>query len=363
MYESDDLVLFLGAGFSTLVDIPDSISFINQFQTKVNKEDTKYKSLFTQIMELAVYSSTEQNVDIESILSILKELTSDKGYLKAIVKLFSRYDKKTDELKMDSKHLKLLLTNFIKEKCKDYNKNSLKEKYGIFNTIEEYVRKKISRQRPSQDLIIKRRFAIFTTNYDTSIEDYFKDYSQNSLNDGFEQGDTRANFFVWKNPELNWAKGLRHGIWKHDYRRTPQILLFKLHGSILWHIDEREKIIHIPFWTKDLKNPLIYPAENLFNYSMSPFLEYYILLEQFLLHNKICVVIGYSFKDPMIPLIFHKALKINHGLKIILVKQDTETIKKKFAPFENRIIPISGRMGEDNSVTSNIRNELEKHWR
>ena len=172
---------------------------------------------------------------------------------------------------------------------------------------------------------------IFTTNYDKVIETLEKihDSEISHVIRGFKEQ----------------KKGvLRNPIWSPEevFDQKPKqdrLLLFKLHGSLSWRIDNRNTIREAEegafelrgFWKE---NVLIPPGTVDFQYG-EPYQSLRAYLEGYLGQANTCVVIGYRFDDPTIQDVFLRALG-RGGLHLVILNPEAETIKAdKFPQFEN----------------------------
>ena len=150
----------------------------------------------------------------------------------------------------------------------------------------------------------------------------------------------------------------------------PQLI--KLHGSVNW-IRNRQKEIeehdyNINFddvknrsGSKDFEDDIImYPLSQKQLY-FSPYIQLFRVLLEELKKRDLWIIIGYSFRDPIIRNMFVKSLYENNKCKILLVTPDFTEVKNLFSQnVQNQIIEIKGYFGATNYqvVNQNIVKKL-----
>jgi hypothetical protein len=169
-----------------------------------------------------------------------------------------------------------------------------------------------------------RHLPVFTTNYDTAIEDFVDAAGHEfQLIDGFSTGSRRV-----------WSPDILHGYQAepadaHKYR----ILLFKLHGSSTWRLNTRtgkytkESTAEPAADGSAHENALVWPGLTK-TIKKGPYEIHYAYLEESLRHARLCVVIGFSFRDDVIRNHFTHALAANQDLEIAVIDPKAETIAR-----------------------------------
>lgn len=159
---------------------------------------------------------------------------------------------------------------------------------------------------------------IFTTNYDWTFERMVERGKRRimTLVDGFVANPAGS---LWDPGAFHRLKGARH--W--------QIVLFKLHGSTSWYRQtsgQIAKITHAERQPGQLENVVVYPTEAKTELVREePFLTAYSYLTACLSTGaRLCVVIGYSFRDPEINEAFRIGLAENSELHIIVLDPDLD---------------------------------------
>lgn len=140
----------------------------------------------------------------------------------------------------------------------------------------------------------------FTTNYDTLLEDALALHKK-TVCDGFSGGAV--------------------GFWNAEYEFSKNTLvantypLFKLHGSIDWHRDEKLGLVRARYGTKYLSNPaniMIYPqATKYVETQKDPFASLFMQLRKTLMNDQqnTLLTCGYSFGDDHINAEIESALR------------------------------------------------------
>jgi len=173
----------------------------------------------------------------------------------------------------------------------------------------------------------KHCLPIFTTNYDPAIEEF---RSQNSdqylLDDGFEATRYGANH--------SWSREYFESLRVHDEKR--HLVLFKLHGSTNWFRDKTtvpprivksDLRIHLPGHA-DYENLLIYPAKRKILLD-EPYFTAYDYFQRTLERCKLCIVIGYSFRDYDALSRLRSAASLNKHLKLLIVDPNAEELARR----------------------------------
>ena len=226
-----------------------------------------------------------------------------------------------------AERLKSKIIEFIREEC------SIEKKIEHNFSIKRDIESKYDRLFEVLGKYTSPPFNIFTTNYDTIIETYIGTKGEfYEFYDGFTYRNSQRRNGDW-NPE---------GYNENRYK----IKLLKLHGSIDQYIG-KEGIIKTPPEPHRHENAMIYPMREKEIYK-DPFFELFTRLKTCLCSEKICVVIGYSFRDEHIKSIFFDAVKSNPGIrKIIVIDKDPDKVKKNLDRIGRKIETIKGEFGEE----------------
>jgi hypothetical protein len=165
---------------------------------------------------------------------------------------------------------------------------------------------------------------IFTTNYDLAIERYC-DIAPSptlSLVRGFRQRPISRN--------LHWSRTVFDEYARPGEERS--IVLFKLHGSADWVTEKGSGEISItpPVLHTDTRyeNTVIYPATRKVAIE-EPYSTAYDYFQRCSEHAKVCVTIGYSFRDYDMLTRFRSAARLNPDLKVLLISPRASELKLK----------------------------------
>jgi len=202
-----------------------------------------------------------------------------------------------------------------------------------------------------------RRLNIFTTNYDIAIEKFFR--TENiPLTDGFEY-DNSKDVSVWKPDVFDKKTG----------SDNSHVFLFKIHGSLNWADHHQYGIIRLHD-TQGLMQTGFHKQNVLIHPTLSPKEDethepYNILIEHFkqeLSNSKVCVVIGFSFRDQAVVEAFKQFL--NNGNRLIVVSPTVNEDSHKLDPDQEHVLRLSriGKRLEESTVMEikeDIRNCLK----
>jgi SIR2-like domain len=197
---------------------------------------------------------------------------------------------------------------------------------GIFNTMGDAVN-----SPDGHSVKHDTRWTLFTTNYDRCFEAFWREKVGITLDTGFRDrngsvstdGTLHADNFLYSaGRELQFLRGGRPG----------RLRLVKLHGSTTWlirkdtrEIEERpyniDQGVDLGTGSMYTDEVVIYPLRQKQLY-VDPYIQMFFLLNKELQHNKVWIVVGYSFRDPIIQKIFSDNFK--GGKKMILIHPHPE---------------------------------------
>lgn len=311
----NDVIFFLGAGASIEAGVPDTTKFIYgqsekdkiqgflEYLTENNKDEE------LEVLNIIINTLQEKNnnstIDIELVLGTINALNKKKDF-----ELIYFYKQDTFRFKSNQEQilndLEKLLKGFIRKKVV-VNKNDI-----------NYL----------APLIDFKPVNIFSVNYDTCIEMLCTKHRL-TYTDGFD--------LYWNPEHLNSDK--------FDVR------LFKLHGSIMWYSTDYGNFVkllsknsdsddEITLINGEIARPfIVYPMGGKLEY-IEPVGYLYNELQKYLKEAKLCIVVGYSFRDEDIKRIFLDSSKGNEELIIILISPNagrTFNEKLRYRDEENSI--------------------------
>lgn len=246
-----------------------------------------------------------KDVDVEQLLAIISRLTEKDE--DPLLEFFDEKNFCPDLKQTDFVGLKNILEKFIREKVIVTDVKKL-------NYLKEL-------------LFFDRPLEIFSTNYDTCIEQL--SYSNHRrYSDGFDIYWSRKNF------ELD--LDVKH---------------YKMHGSVIWYENlQTKECVKIPVRAFDKANPiklrliygdeveplLIYPAQK--SEYVEALTELQLMFKEKLIQPEtfFLVVVGYSFRDDYIIHMIWDAARVNENLHLILIDPHAQEIYEKRLKFINK---------------------------
>jgi hypothetical protein len=105
---------------------------------------------------------------------------------------------------------------------------------------------------------------------------------------------------------------------------------------------------------------VIYPLRQKQLY-VDPYVQMFFCLNKELQYNRVWIIVGYSFRDPVIQNIFN--INFKDGKKMILIHPHPDAIKQRFPDHQDDIIVIEKYFGKDDDqevINKNIKEELKK---
>lgn len=339
------VILLLGAGASTPLQVPTMAEFWPILLANSHSEEEKLA--LDMLLETAKYETVYLPPDLEKLLGMVDKyetyfeiLWEDPffGFPSHMLQYISPFqplipwsrEKPQDQFLRKCGHASRGIS-WIKDKLtrimdasytKQFNQSELISLYQpLFSFLNNNLR--------------INSIVIFTTNYDTVIEQYCK-YSSLKLIDGFQKS----------GPNLIWNP------LEYYHQQNPNekaISLFKLHGSLTWRKIGNE-IFEFGMSAESMPGgrALIYPTETKEYPYEEPFKTAYKSLDRFLKTANVAIVVGYSFRDRSIAYIIDEALSVNPTLRFVIVCGENlrEDNRKRF-PYGSVPIELNFQPGEN----------------
>ncbi len=319
--EPQKVSYFLGAGASRAFDYPTTSEFVTELKKIVEPLEL---GILNSILSLPKVS------DIEHVLKILDPIVNPDSadYLKTLFR--------KNEAVLNISGLEMDWNSFLRycNKLKQNIINELFSQYEFNDNILDKALKEYQRLFSFVEIWNQLDIHVFTTNYDSIIENFCMNSENSVFSCGFRT-DKRNNRQFWHPEEFK--------------RKTSQpfarnIRLYKLHGSLDWRKTSQNRIERVPIeerisqrTKRYTENLLIYPAEK--DYTKGePFRILQKYFEQVLNSHKVCLVIGFSFRDPQINNTFLDYLRANkeHNL-IVLSPSATKDVTDNLIIGEKRL--------------------------
>jgi hypothetical protein len=295
----NEVVFFLGAGASIEAGIPGTHKFIygkeneggiQGFLEWLNENNKSELKILEAILDTFQQRTDHPVIDVELVLGTLNALNNKEKY-----DLVYFYNKETFKFKSED------AINVLKI---------------LESDLKEFIRKKVVVDKDKISYLtplieFQKEINIFSVNYDTCIEMLCVKHKL-KYTDGFD---------LYWNPEL------------FEKEKEFDIKLYKLHGSIMWYVTdygnyvklpiklpiEMKREYRFPLYSGEIASPFIlYPIGRKWEYT-EPVGYLTNKLQKHLKSAKLCIVVGYSFRDDDIRRIFFESAKENENLTIILV--------------------------------------------
>jgi hypothetical protein len=280
------LAVLLGAGASAKAGVPTTLQFVKEFRDSLSGSSALlkvYDGLVRRLKQAAAHGLAQKLVDVEAVLDTLETLRNPSVVDRAIATR-ARFGHSADNARLDV--IRKRLQEFIRKRCLvEFEKT-------------EYLLPLIQLSNAFHPL------PIFTVNYDVVVEQFLEGHGLNYV-DGFELRFDPNSF----------------GSLESD------VLLYKLHGSVTWFRSQtggylklpvKSSLRHIDLLSGERAEPvMLYPAQKA-DYA-GPFLELFRSFQDTLRHAEWLLVLGYSFRDPLLLDVVLDAAVSNPNLKVVLV--------------------------------------------
>jgi len=339
------ITLFLGAGASKAFDYPATKEFVDNLYEVLTDREKRILNSFLKTPNVS---------DIEHVLQII-DTVIDFDSMTYINKLF----RGQAAFSASIEGMSFRWQGFV-EICKDLKKKIISELHRQY----EFDENKLKNIVENYDGLFKSIFIdpesmqakvgqihVFTTNYDSIIENYCVK-KQINFTCGFELERLSGRQF-WK-PKV--------------FKKYNRLMLYKLHGSLDWRetndgrierVTTEEQVSKIT--RKHKRNILIYTTQKEY-LTEEPFRTLMNYFEDILNKHDACLVVGFSFRDPYINRIFLGFLRANPNRKLVVVspsasKNVEEKLLQGDKKLKKQIICLDMLFG-DKKTLDQIRREI-----
>lgn len=340
-----EISLFLGAGASAPFDYAPTKPFIKKLKSEPNLNSSD-KRFLDEL--LSIYHVEDIEHVIEILDSIIELDTKLNRYpMKQMLGKFPlsiEFGEKEPPRKRGWRQVVSL-----SRRLKDIIERRLFDEYESNPDVHDSI---VQVYDPLFDLIEshskpKNAFEVFTTNFDTVIEDFLFKTRRYDLVDGFRNSE-------WHPEEFDKKVHLKR-----------LLRFYKLHGSVDWKLRYDKKIMKVLYQRriKDSrywkKNFVIYPASKEVP-SEDPFETLYRLFRKRVRsRSEVCIAIGFSFRDNHIDKIIGDWLTEVKKSRLIIVSPAVRTSinsllkrEKRLRRLEKegRVIPVKAKFGEKKTI-------------
>jgi len=251
-------------------------------------------------------------VDLEGVFTVIDGIINYTPERLGLLSLYAtaKFKKSfpTEWDKVVCSSLRKKFQAFVKEKCAipEESFGKIEQVYrDFFNRFLLELGGRIGR---NGDCVWSRHWTIFTTNYDTCLEYYWREAAGANIDTGFNYNEVRKVDILNPRKLLNEASTMQ---------------LCKLHGSVNWLIEKRsKKVIEVTergrsyVGRKYEGEMMIYPIAEKELY-FDPYISMLLRLNRELERKSVWVVIGYSFNDPIVREIFLRKSNVRKHLVLV----------------------------------------------
>jgi hypothetical protein len=319
-FNADEALFFFGAGASAPFGIPTMKQFVLDFEEELKQKGTnKEQTMYAQIKS-SLEERLHDSVDLEGVFTVIDGIinccTERLGLLS--IYLASEIRQPTESEVETCKHLRQIFHSFVRENCliPEPSFDKISQVYrDFFNRFwVESDRKNLLYQAKGKYRYCLN-WAMFTTNYDTCLEHYWRQVARVNLNTATKAREETRTWIL--DPELFKLQGLS---------------LFKLHGSISWLLEgdgtitEEQALMGRQLLGRQfIGEMMVYPIQQKELY-LEPYISMFKQLNSQLRLKPIWIVIGYSFNDPVIQEIFVR--NSSEDKRIVILHPEARKVKE-----------------------------------
>lgn len=288
--QEDDVIILLGAGASQEATIPITSEMIESIERELDGDWSNYKGLYDFIKK-QVKTTSEQFVNIEDLVNILDELLLLLSKQHPLTPFHLSWIDFIESVGYTYKFIEDFKETITK-KLKEWIDIDGKKKAKYYQKVSDFQKEYSNPLR------------IFTLNYDMCIETIC---TQCSIERGFGDEDNEENYWDWQK-----FKSI------DSDSRTPDIFLYKMHGSIDWERDSNGKLRHRA-QTRIKKFEIIFGTRQKVKH-YDPFLFFLYEFREYVLKSKIILICGYGFWDNHVNDIIKQGIEENPS-KLLVVNR------------------------------------------
>lgn len=324
-FDAGNLLFFFGAGASAPFGIPTMKQFVVDFENYLRQNGLEDEKIVYNDIKEALQRRLNREVDLEEIFTVIDGVANYDSPEK--LGMLSLYFTKEFKDKFPNvtdvticKTLSQKFRSFVRDKC--LIAPAFFERIPIvyrdfFNRLwEESTVRNSSNFLSSRGYKYCRNWVMFTTNYDTCLEHYWRQVARANLNTGFRVREETRTWVL--DPSRFSIEGLK---------------LLKLHGSISWLVEpdntitEEQTVGGQQLVGRDFIGELmVYPIQQKELY-LEPYVSMLKQLNFELKTKPIWIIVGYSFNDPVIQEIFVK--NSDEGKKILLLHPQAQKVNEQ----------------------------------
>lgn len=328
---SDQIVFFFGAGASAPFGIPTMKQFVTDFEESLIENGTKGERRTYTDIKKTLEKQLHRQVDLEGVFTVIDGIIDYAPERLGLLSLYATAKfKKPFPTKINKeicKSLREKFQTFVKEKCviPDESYGKIAQVYRDF--FNRFLLELGGGIYQRGDYVWNTGWTVFTTNYDTCLEYFWREAAGADIDTGFNYNKVRKVDVLNPRNFLSEGQGMQ---------------LFKLHDSVNWLIEKRsKKVIEVTergrsyVGRKYEGEMMIYPIAEKELY-FDPYISMLLRLNRELESKSVWVVIGYSFNDPIVREIFLR--KSNTRKHLVLVHPKAKDV------YSRRLHSIGAKM-------------------
>jgi hypothetical protein len=319
------LLLFLGAGASNPLGRALMQPFVAKLKDTIRKNDP---SALSELLNRLIRFRSQ---DLEEILGELDTIIG-LDYARAIEGVY--FEANVPQSFQITPAAAVMLRKSIEhEVIREYRTVSPEATVNVYSPLFELI---FSHIDPAVQCL-----PVFTTNYDPAVENFCAlKHSDYELTDGFYYDKATREHF--------WQENVFDGFDLTKGKRN--IVLFKLHGSVDWlRVKSADRIRRALAMYDEMdadayENVLIYPATRKIAVE-EPYFTAYDYYQKCCERAKVCLAIGYSFRDYDALTRLRGAMTGNPKLHLALLSPDAQAVLKTLPLPRDREVPFSFLFG------------------
>jgi len=353
MRDSSDLTFFLGAGASAPFGIPTMKQLVVNFEEMLENNGTDEELNVFRDIKNTLENVLQRPTDLEDVFTVIDGIIN---YGLDRIGLLAAYSSIINFTKIPSQpaervicvKLQKKFENFIRRECMIPEK-SFPEIFNVYQDL--YTKISASTQRSSSNTHLSRgtvrycTWTIFTTNYDTCLEYFWRERVRANLYTGFRYDQSRHTQVL-----------------DTVFKKTNDLTLVKLHGSLNWMLEPDGTIVEEiappgrSYIGRTYEGPMmIYPIQQKELY-LEPYVSMFSRLNRELQDRMNWVIIGYSFNDPIVREIFLK--NSDDGKRIVFLHPHADdVIKEHLSDLRGEIFPLKDYFGQHEKY-QNVNQEI-----